>query len=93
MCVTTFKVTLPSGTEVSFSFNSWSHWIDYIQIVASSTDLQNTEGICGYYDYDRSNDFIPKNENTHTSDEKRFALSWRWVGWSTMCGQLLYKYM
>lgn len=74
---TNYRVTLPSGTEVSFSFNSWSHWIDYIQIVASSTDLQNTEGICGYYDYDRSNDFIPKNENTHTSDEKRFALSWR----------------
>ncbi|XP_052706260.1 uncharacterized protein LOC128181777 [Crassostrea angulata] len=74
---TNYRVTLPSGTEVSFSFNSWSHWIDYIQIVASSTDLQNTEGICGYYDYDRSNDFIPKNENTPISDEKRFALSWR----------------
>lgn len=74
---TNYRVTLPSGTEVSFSFNSWSHWIDYIQIVASSTDLQNTEGICGYYDNDRSNDFIPKNNNSPTSDERVFALSWR----------------
>ncbi|XP_061183307.1 uncharacterized protein LOC133191576 [Saccostrea echinata] len=74
---TNYRVTLPSGTEVSFSFNSWSHWINYIQIVASPSDFQNTEGICGYYDNDYTNDFIPKNSNSHTSDEKAFALSWR----------------
>ncbi|XP_022331709.2 von Willebrand factor D and EGF domain-containing protein-like isoform X2 [Crassostrea virginica] len=71
-----YRVTLPSGTEVAFSFNTWSHWIDYVQIVASPSDRDNTQGICGTYDGDRTNDFVPRDGTTPTNEEQ-FALSWR----------------
>nr|XP_022331709.1 von Willebrand factor D and EGF domain-containing protein-like isoform X2 [Crassostrea virginica] len=74
-----YRVTLPSGTEVAFSFSTWSHWINYIQIVASPSDRDNTEGICGTYDGDRNNDFVPRGQSAPISlqNEEQFAVSWR----------------
>ncbi|XP_062577916.1 von Willebrand factor D and EGF domain-containing protein-like, partial [Saccostrea cucullata] len=72
-----YRVTLPNGVEVSFALSGWDNWISYVQIVAPSSDFDQTEGLCGSYNGDRSDDFIPKGQGSPVADEKTFAVSWR----------------
>nr|XP_022327920.1 uncharacterized threonine-rich GPI-anchored glycoprotein PJ4664.02-like [Crassostrea virginica] len=72
-----YRVTLPNGLEVTFAIGSWRTWISYVQIVAPSSDVDQTEGLCGSYNGDWSDDFIPKGQQSPVASEKTFALSWR----------------
>ncbi|XP_061183306.1 von Willebrand factor D and EGF domain-containing protein-like [Saccostrea echinata] len=72
-----YRVTLPNGVEVTFALSGWDNWISYVQIVAPSSDFDKTEGLCGTYNGDTSDDFIPKGQQSPVADEKTFAVSWR----------------
>ncbi|XP_062580091.1 uncharacterized protein LOC134242087, partial [Saccostrea cucullata] len=75
-----YRVTLGSGTEIGFYINRRSRWITSIQIVSSTLDAQNVEGMCGNYNGDRYDDFIPRGESSSTWNKNKFTLSWR-VSW------------
>lgn len=72
-----YRVTLPNGLEVTFAISSWQNWISYVQIVAPTSDFDQTEGLCGSFNGDSSDDFIPKGQQSPVADEKTFALTWR----------------
>ncbi|XP_052714404.1 serine-rich adhesin for platelets-like isoform X1 [Crassostrea angulata] len=72
-----YRVTLPNGLEVTFAISSWQNWISYVQIVAPTADFDQTEGLCGSFNGDSSDDFIPKGQQSPVADEKTFALTWR----------------
>ncbi|XP_062592479.1 von Willebrand factor D and EGF domain-containing protein-like isoform X2 [Saccostrea cucullata] len=71
-----YKVTFPSGTEVSFRISTWSNWMGSVCIRASLSDLGETEGLCGLVNDNTTDDFIPRNGQNPT-DINSFAESWR----------------
>ncbi|XP_052066099.1 uncharacterized protein LOC127705790 [Mytilus californianus] len=72
-----YKVTLPIGTEISFTVSGG--WIPGIAIKPSTLDIEQTEGLCGFVSKtkDTSDDFIPRSSSFATSSVYDFARSWR----------------
>ncbi|VDI62118.1 Hypothetical predicted protein, partial [Mytilus galloprovincialis] len=72
-----YKVTLPIGTEISFTVSGG--WIPVITIKPSTLDIEQTEGLCGFVSktQDTSDDFIPRGSSLATSSIYDFAKSWR----------------
>ena len=71
---------LPTGTIVTVK-DGWHGYLD-IYIQASPMDFERTEGLCGTFDLDVSND-LRKLDGTldfAASDRPDFFIdSWRWV--------------
>nr|XP_006812409.1 PREDICTED: uncharacterized protein LOC102807374 [Saccoglossus kowalevskii] len=53
-----FTVQTPSGSTVTIDVESWGM---NVQIVVPSDDIENTLGLCGIFDVDRSNDYTMVN--------------------------------
>ncbi|XP_021375515.1 von Willebrand factor D and EGF domain-containing protein-like [Mizuhopecten yessoensis] len=76
----TYTITLPTGTQISFShyFSSWNDrvYINGISIKPSLADWKTSSGLCGYLDGNQNNDFRTKNGGT-ANNEETFALDWK----------------
>jgi hypothetical protein len=71
-----FQITLPTGTKVTFNYGG--SWINGISITPSILDASLTGGLCGIYNGNQNDDFIPRSGNRPTSLRK-FAASWQYV--------------
>lgn len=61
------------------TFNYGTGWIDGIQVKPSILDAGLTKGLCGVYNGDVTDDFLPRAQLAHTTSEKTFAESWQYV--------------
>lgn len=70
-----YHIYLPNGAMIE----TYTQW-DYIQILfyASTEDFRRTEGLCGSFDNNPSNDFIPRNRQTSNEfrSSPEFYESW-----------------
>ncbi|XP_035829885.1 uncharacterized protein LOC106014199 isoform X2 [Aplysia californica] len=76
-----YKVTLPTGMTIEVRPSTMGRRNKKVDIVliyiqASAFDFESTEGLCGTYDNDKSNDFLTISGHL-VRGEKEFALSWR----------------
>lgn len=53
-----YKVSLPSGTIVIVMLNR--NYLN-VWVTPSTADYERSEGLCGLYDHDKSNDLVDKN--------------------------------
>ena len=60
------------------TFNYGRRWINGISITPSILDASLTGGLCGIYNGNQKDDFIPRSGNRSTSLRK-FAASWQYV--------------
>ncbi|XP_060066469.1 uncharacterized protein LOC132546767 [Ylistrum balloti] len=76
-----YKVTLPTGTQISFYYNTHNGTttIDGIAIKPSLADWKTSSGLCGYLDGDKDNDFRTRDNGT-TNDDRTFAQDWKVSG-------------
>lgn len=71
------QITLPTGTKVTFNYGS--NYVDGINIIPSVLDTGMTKGLCGIYNGNSNDDFIPRDELAPVTDIKTFASSWQYV--------------
>ena len=61
------------------TFNYGTEWIDRIQVKPSILDAGLTKGLCGVYNGDVTDYFLPRAPLPPTTSEKTFAESWKYV--------------
>jgi len=61
------------------TFNYGTEWIDGIQVKPSILDVGLTKGLCGVYNGDVTDDFLPRAQLAPTTSEQTFAESWQYV--------------
>ncbi|XP_060587375.1 von Willebrand factor D and EGF domain-containing protein-like [Ruditapes philippinarum] len=74
-----YKVRTPIGTIIEIALHGWSNTMN-IDIYMSAKDYGNVDGLCGTFDWDRSNDLLHRDKKTISDDDNRsyrFADSWR----------------
>ncbi|XP_076072003.1 uncharacterized protein LOC143043707 [Mytilus galloprovincialis] len=71
----TFEITLPTGTRVTFNYGKT--YVDGINIIPSVLDTNATKGLCGIYNGDPDDDFLPRDQVDAVTDVKTFASSWK----------------
>lgn len=71
------QITLPTGTKVTFNYGST--FVDGINIIPSVLDTDATQGLCGIYNGNTSDDFTPRGQLAAVKDVKTFASSWQYV--------------
>ncbi|XP_060578581.1 von Willebrand factor D and EGF domain-containing protein-like [Ruditapes philippinarum] len=76
-----YKVITPIGTVIIVNLHSWGRTMD-IDIYLSAKDFHNTDGLCGYFDGDRNNDFRHRNGSQSSTSHDYygytdFIKSWR----------------
>ncbi|XP_053387636.1 uncharacterized protein LOC123541916 isoform X2 [Mercenaria mercenaria] len=74
-----YRVRTPIGTIIDIFLHTWSDTMN-IDIYMSAKDFGNIVGLCGYFDGDRSNDLLHRDNVTISSDNNwsyKFADSWR----------------
>ncbi|XP_041368567.1 uncharacterized protein LOC121382945 isoform X2 [Gigantopelta aegis] len=75
-----YKIFLPTGTVVTVRVDrSLTNYLN-IWIKPSSTDFNNTEGLCGNFDSKEDNDFVKSDGSLHVGtglEPGPFLLSWR----------------
>ncbi|XP_061170736.1 uncharacterized protein LOC133180186 [Saccostrea echinata] len=77
-----YKVYFPTGTSLAIYIMDWSgHYIIDLEILPSAMDIGNADGLCGYFDGVRENDFRRRN-STITDDiglrhPNGFSESWK----------------
>ncbi|XP_059159141.1 uncharacterized protein LOC131943151 [Physella acuta] len=72
-----FKITLPTGTEIKVTVTN--HFLN-VWVQASALDFNNTEGLCGNYNKDPSDDWKMPSGTIFTgisTEPNEFTLSWR----------------
>ncbi|XP_056005500.1 uncharacterized protein LOC130050218 isoform X5 [Ostrea edulis] len=78
----TYEIILPTGAKV-IVMNGWvilGRRFLNVKVVASTLDYNNTEGLCGTFDGNRTNDFTKRDGTVYVKDGKQpneFSLSWR----------------
>ncbi|XP_053387563.1 uncharacterized protein LOC123542645 isoform X2 [Mercenaria mercenaria] len=75
-----YKVTTPIGTIVIINLHSWGKTLD-IDIYLSAKDFGNIDGLCGYFDGNRNNDFRHRDGSESAISNgyyyHEFTESWR----------------
>lgn len=71
------QITLPTGTRVTFNYGKT--YVDGINIIPSVLDTDATKGLCGIYNGDPDDDFLPRDQVDAVTDVKTFASSWKYV--------------
>ena len=71
----THQIILSSGTSISVIISVFSPFVD-IHITPSSLDWKNTEGLCGTFNGNVSDDFRLPN-GTITNNANHFGDSWK----------------
>lgn len=71
------QITLPTGTKVTFNYGY--SYVDGINIIPSVLDTGMTKGLCGIYNGNADDDFMPRDELTAVSSIETFASSWKYV--------------
>ncbi|KAK7469526.1 hypothetical protein BaRGS_00036472, partial [Batillaria attramentaria] len=68
---TKYTVILPTGTTVTIEYETFAQLTEFINVfvTASSSDFNQTEGLCGSYDDDKDNDI--------SGGSRSFSLQWR----------------
>ena len=61
------------------TFNYGTGWIDGIHVKPSILDHGFTKGLCGVYNGDVTDDFLPRAQLAPTTSEQTFAESWQYV--------------
>ncbi|XP_061185215.1 uncharacterized protein LOC133193273 [Saccostrea echinata] len=57
-----YKVYFPTGTSLAIYIMEWNrHYIIDLEILPSAMDVGNADGLCGYFDGVRENDFRRRN--------------------------------
>ncbi|XP_052076398.1 von Willebrand factor D and EGF domain-containing protein-like [Mytilus californianus] len=74
----TYAITLPTGTKVTFNYGST--YVDGINIIPSVLDTGMTKGLCGIYNGNANDDFMPRDQLAPVTDIKTFASSWQVKG-------------
>ncbi|CAC5390509.1 unnamed protein product [Mytilus coruscus] len=74
----TYVITLPTGTKVTFNYGS--NYVDGINIIPSVLDTGMTKGLCGIYNGNSNDDFMPRDQLAAVTDIKMFASSWQVKG-------------
>ncbi|XP_077999980.1 von Willebrand factor D and EGF domain-containing protein-like [Glandiceps talaboti] len=84
----TFEITMPSGSSVRADTSSWGMNI-YLEV--SSDEYDNSEGLCGSFDDDNSNDYTTADGNVLLYSGRRpdsFSDSWRVDGEKSLFNML-----
>lgn len=73
------QVRTPIGTIVDIELHRWGPTMN-IDIYMSAKDMGNSDGLCGYFDGDPTNDFIGRDGQTSTgNNDYVFSDSWRFI--------------
>ncbi|CAG2209489.1 LRP4 [Mytilus edulis] len=73
-----YKITIPSGTEITITISRWSRFIGSVTIKPSVYDIDRVKGLCGVpsITMDPSDDYTHR-KNGPVNDDQDFARSWR----------------
>ncbi|XP_061170731.1 von Willebrand factor D and EGF domain-containing protein-like [Saccostrea echinata] len=79
-----YKIYFPTGTSLAIYIMDWNgHYNIDLEILPSAMDVGNADGLCGYFDGVRENDFRRRNstitDNIGLTSPNGFSESWKYV--------------